>query len=264
MCFCRLFRAGLLQERRERRCALLSHSNFCCILFEPADRGEDATFAFCLGVDLTSFFGTMYLVQMNPIPKILGIEGSPRKGGNSHHLLRAVLKGAESRGITTHSVHLRDYRYEPCVGCEKCRKDKICTRFLDGMTLLYPEIQSSRGLVLVSPVHNYNVTAWMKAFIDRLYCFYEFQDTRPRQWASNLAGQGRKAVIAAVAEQECKEDMGFTLDAMRRPLEALGYVVVAEIPVLGIFDRGGVTSHPEVLEKAVQSGVRLAHALHGE
>lgn len=194
--------------------------------------------------------------------KLLGVEGSPRKGGNSHSLLQTILEGAAKQNMATKSVHLRDYRYEPCIGCEKCRKDKICTRFNDGMTLLYPELLDSRGLVLISPVHNYNITAWMKAFIDRLYCFYEFKDTRPRQWSSNLAGQGRKAVIAAVAEQENKKDMGFALDAMRMPLEALGYEIVTEIPVLKIFDRGGIKSHPDILEKARKSGAQLAEALY--
>ncbi|WP_243545263.1 flavodoxin family protein [Pseudodesulfovibrio tunisiensis] len=198
---------------------------------------------------------------MNITNAILGVEGSPRKSGNSHHLLQAVLDGAAGRGGAAKSVHLRDYRYEPCIGCEKCRRDKICTQFHDGMSLLYPELVSSRGLVLVSPVHNYNITAWMKAFIDRLYCFYEFKDTRPRQWSSNLAGQGRKAVIAAIGEQEDLRDMGFALEAMRMPLEALGYEIVAEIPIMRIFDRGRIKSYPEILEKAVQSGALLAEAL---
>lgn len=203
----------------------------------------------------------MHITNMQTTNDILGIEGSPRKNGNSHRMLQAILEGASSGKPLSRCVHLRDYRYEPCVGCEKCRKDKICTRFKDGMTLLYPELMSCRGLVLVSPVHNYNVTAWMKAFVDRLYCFYEFQDTSPRQWSSRLAGQGRKAVIAAVAEQADKRDMGFTLDAMRLPLEALGYEIVTEIPVLGIFDRGGIKSHPHILEGARQAGTRLADAL---
>ena len=192
---------------------------------------------------------------------ITGIEASPRKGGNSHVMLGAILQGAQEAGESSFMAHLRDYRYEPCVGCEACRKHKACTRFQDGMTLLYPHIEESKGLVLVSPVHNYNVTAWMKAFIDRLYCYYDFEDTRPRDWSSRLAGQGRKAVIGVVAEQMDKKDMGFALDAMRLPLTALGYDIVAELPVLGLFDRGRVAGVPEVMERARQAGRDLAGAL---
>lgn len=192
---------------------------------------------------------------------ILGVDGSPRRGGNSQALLAAVLDGAAEAGRESRAAHLMDYRFEPCVGCEKCRRDKICTRFNDGMTLLYPEIVDSRGLVLVSPVHNYNVSAMTKAFIDRLYCFYDFEDTRPRAWSSRLAGQGRKAVIAAVAEQVQRKDMGFTLEAMRLPLEALGFEIVTEVAVLGIFDRGAVRGQDAIMDEAREAGARLAQAL---
>lgn len=192
---------------------------------------------------------------------ILGIEGSPRKMGNSHKMLQAVLEGASQAGASTRAAHLRDHRFEPCIGCEACRKDKICTRFQDGMTLLYPQILEARGVVLISPVHNYNVSAWTKAFIDRLYCFYDFTDTRPRAWSSRLAGQGRKAVIGAIAEQAEKKDMGFTLEAMRLPLEALGFEIVEELAVLSLFDRGHISKHEKLMEQAKTAGHKLANAL---
>lgn len=101
----------------------------------------------------------------------------------------------------------------------------------------------------------------MKAFIDRLYCFYNFADTIPRQWSSNLANQGRKAVLAAICEQEDVKDMGFTLEAMRLPLEALGYDIVGELPVFRIFHRGKVKDDQEALAKAGKLGTLLGQAL---
>ncbi len=192
---------------------------------------------------------------------ILGIEGSPRKKGNSHQLLQAILSGAQKAGTPVHEAHLRDYRYEPCIGCEQCRKDKICTRFQDGMSLLYPLIEQAHGLVLISPVHNYNVTAWVKAFIDRLYCYYDFENTRPRAWSSRLAGHGRKAVIGAIAEQAHKKDMGIVFEAMRLPLTALGYEIIEELPVLKLFDRGAISKQQDILKQAHLAGHKLAQAL---
>lgn len=195
---------------------------------------------------------------------ILGLEGSPRKSGNSHKLLQAILQGGAdtATATTTKAVHLRDCRYEPCVGCEACRKDKTCTRFTDAMTLLYPDIDRAGGLVLVSPVHNYNVTAWMKAFIDRLYCYYDFENTRPRAWSSRLAGQGRKAVIAAIGEQERPEDLGVCIEAMRLPLQALGYEIVAELPILNLFDRGIIARHEDIMARGRLAGQQLARAIN--
>lgn len=193
--------------------------------------------------------------------KVLGVGGSPRGGGNSDILLKHMLKGVAKYKIATESMQLRNFQYQGCIGCERCRKDKICTGLKDGMSLIYPDILESRGLVLVSPTHNYNVTAWMKAFIDRLYCFYTFDDNRPRGWSSRLAGQGRKAALAAICEQENKDDMGFTLDAMRLPLQALGYEIVGELPVFRIFDRAKVKEKDEILISARKLGSDLAESL---
>jgi multimeric flavodoxin WrbA len=160
--------------------------------------------------------------NLQPQDRVLAVSGSPRRNGNSDTLVRQILDGVSEAGVDSESVRLRDVQFQGCIGCEKCRRDRICTGLLDGMSLVYPKIIASKGLVLVSPTHHYNITSWMKAFIDRLYCFYEFSDRRPGPWSSRLADQGRSAVVVAVCEQENAEDMGFTLEAMRMPLDALG------------------------------------------
>jgi len=193
--------------------------------------------------------------------KILGVSGSPRAGGNTDVLLRYFLKGAEAEGAHTEKAFLRDYAIRPCVGCEQCRKDKTCTRFFDGMQLLYPKVEEAKGLVLGSPSHNFNVTAWVKAFIDRLYPYYNFTEDRPRKYSSRLEGQGRKAIVYGVCEQTFEEGMGFTLDAMREPLRCLGYEVITEFPVAGFFDRGAVRQDQEILDRAFEEGRKLAQAL---
>lgn len=193
--------------------------------------------------------------------RVLGVGGSPRRRGNSDILLRRFLDGARREGAEVEGVHLRDYDFRPCIGCETCRKKHRCEGLNDGMQLLYPKIIASRGLILISPTHNYNVTAWMKAFIDRLYCFYDFDGERPGPWSSRLSSQGRKAVVATVCEQEDPRDMGFTLEAMRLPLEALGYEVIGELSVYRTFERGKVKEDPEALLRARDLGKDLARSL---
>ncbi len=203
----------------------------------------------------------MILEKRESLPSagsILGIGGSPRKGSNSDTLLGQILDAAQNNKARTEQVRLFDLQFQPCVGCELCRKDNRCTRFNDDMVDLYPKIIAAKGLVLVCPVHNYNITAWMKAFIDRLYCFYNFNNKRPRGWSSRLANQGRKAVIAAISEQEDKKNMGFTLEAMRLPLEALGFEIIGELPVPGIFEAGKVAEVPEIIAEARHLGSILA------
>ena len=192
---------------------------------------------------------------------ILGVSGSPRRGGNSDRVLDAILAGASEAGTDTMALHISGMEMSSCVGCERCRKDKVCTRFTDDLTPHYPQISLAEGIVLVTPVYNYNMTAWMKAFIDRLYCFYDFDNEHPRGWSSRLAGQGKAAALAIVAEQMEPEDMGVTMEAIRMPMEAYGYRIVGELAVPGVFEAGVVSERPGVLEEATELGRKLVEAV---
>jgi multimeric flavodoxin WrbA len=196
----------------------------------------------------------------SPEPRILCIGGSPRVNGNSDVVLKTIVKTVH-RDIETEIIQLRDYCFQSCIGCERCRKDKYCSGLNDGMHLIYPKLIHSQGLVLVSPTHNYNITALMKAFIDRLYCFYDFDNKCPRGWSSRLADQKRKAAIVAICEQADKKDMGFTLEAMRLPLKALGYEIIDELAIFKVFERGVVKKEGNVMANVSEIGENLVRSL---
>ncbi len=61
-----------------------------------------------------------------PERRITGIGASPRKGGNSDVLMKHILNGAGRSGVAVEAVRLTGYQFQPCIGCEKCRKDAIC------------------------------------------------------------------------------------------------------------------------------------------
>ncbi len=194
---------------------------------------------------------------MNTI-QILGIGASPRKDGNTDILLDEFLKGAKSAGATTKKIFLRDCLVNSCIGCEACRKTGTCSRFHDDMEAIYPLIDSSEGIVMGSPTYNYNITAMLKAFIDRLYCFYEFSDQRPGPYSSKLADRGKKALVFSVCEQVKNEEMGFELEAMARPLEALGYEIFDKYRSSGYFEKGVVSEDNTELQRAFEAGRKLA------
>ena len=193
----------------------------------------------------------------------LGIGGSPRRNGNWDTLLDNVLQGARDAGTATETIQLREHSVQSCIGCERCRRDLRCTGPQDDMQVIYPKLEQCKGPVAVSPLHGYTVSALMKAFLDRLYCYYDFAEPRPGPVASRLAGQGRKAVIVAVGEQDTYElgGMDSTLVILRRNLDILGFEIVSELPVLGAFERGHVLKQPEVLAAAEELGATLAHAV---
>lgn len=194
--------------------------------------------------------------------RVLGIGGSPRRGGNSDILMKRMLTGVQDGGVETEEVQLRNYQFQSCIGCELCRRKKHCVSLLDGMQLIYPKIEEASGLIAISPIYSYNMTALMKAFIDRLSAFYDFSEQRPGQWASRLENQGRKAIVAAIGEQPNEAGgMDLTLETFRRSINALGYEIIGELPVMGIFHKGRIKDLPEVLDQAEALGRKLAALL---
>ena len=57
--------------------------------------------------------------------------------------------------------------------------------------------------------------------------------------------------------------MGFTLEAMRKPLEALGYEIIGELAVLRIFDKAKVKQDQETMAKAHELGIKLSQSIQG-
>lgn len=190
--------------------------------------------------------------------RVLLVNGSPRPGGNTQGLLQSALEGVAQAGAQGELINLCGYSLGPCLGCERCRRDQACTQLDDDMQLLYPKIEAARGLILGSPTHNYNLTAWMKAFIDRLYCFYDFSDDRPRAYSSRLADAPRFAAVLAVCEQPDEKDLGVTLPALELPLPPLGYTLCGRLAAVGFFDAGAVKGDAGLMARARDLGRDLA------
>jgi multimeric flavodoxin WrbA len=99
--------------------------------------------------------------------RVLGVIGSPRKGGNTELLVNEVLKAAASAGAKTETMFLSDYNLAPCDDCQACFKTKNCV-ITDDWKELFRRVAEADALVLGSPVYFGGVTAQVKTFIDRI------------------------------------------------------------------------------------------------
>jgi multimeric flavodoxin WrbA len=195
------------------------------------------------------------------IVKILAVSGSPRKRGNTSLLLDEALSYANKENIETEKIELYDFNFSDCKGCEGCKSSLKCV-IQDDMQTLYPKILESDALILGSPTYFYNITAKMKAFIDRMYCYELFDEEQRNVWiALNECIQIKYALVISVCEQSTAEDAGFTSEAMAKPLEALGYRVVEKVRVLNAFEKGDVLSYQNELKKVRGAGKKLIKTL---
>ncbi|MGZ4906557.1 MAG: flavodoxin family protein [Halobacteriota archaeon] len=100
---------------------------------------------------------------------VIAINGSPRKDGNTAILIRHVLAELEREGVDTELVQLAGERIRGCTACTHCieNRDQRCAFDDDIANECIAKMTEADGIILGSPVYFSDVTAEMKALIDR-------------------------------------------------------------------------------------------------
>jgi len=101
--------------------------------------------------------------------KVLAINGSARADGNTAILLNTALAELEAEGIDTELVQLAGKNLSGCIACYKCfeRKNRRCSIDTDTMNDCIEKMIAADGILLGSPVYFADITANMKALIER-------------------------------------------------------------------------------------------------
>ncbi len=101
--------------------------------------------------------------------KVVAFNGSPRKDGNTTILINHVFDELRKGGITTELVQLAGKKIHGCIACNKCfdDKDRHCSVKEDDLNECIDKMIWADGIILGSPVYFADVTAEMKALIDR-------------------------------------------------------------------------------------------------
>ncbi len=101
--------------------------------------------------------------------KVIAINGSPRKDGNTAILIRTMLEELKNENIDTELVQLAGEKIRGCTACMKCIEnwDRRCVFDDDIVNDCIEKMAEADGIILGSPVYFSDVTAEMKALIDR-------------------------------------------------------------------------------------------------
>ena len=101
--------------------------------------------------------------------KAVAFNGSPRRGGNTEALLLKVLEPLDEAGIETEFVQVGATAIRGCTACGACMKhqDTRCSIDTDNFNDLFEKMLAADAIILGSPTYFSDVTAEMKALIDR-------------------------------------------------------------------------------------------------
>jgi len=135
--------------------------------------------------------------------KVVAFNGSPRKNGNTSIALQIALDELKNEGIETEIVQFGSEGIEDCTACMACikNKDRKCIIDSDNLNKYIEKMIEADGVILGSPVYFGNVTAQMKAFIDRVgFVSRANGDLFKRKVGAGVAVNRRAGALATFAD----------------------------------------------------------------
>ena len=180
---------------------------------------------------------------------ILALVGSPRLGGNTDFLVDQVLEEAAKLGAKAEKIILSRYKVAPCLGHDDCGSFESCVQN-DDTSWILDRFCEADGVILATPVYYFNVSAQLKAFMDRNHFLYKH----------NRKSKAKSVGIIVVAESQGIEDTVHTLKRYinasfnvpkDRILEFHGYA----------YALGEAKNNPLLLERAREFGRRIVKSL---
>lgn len=112
--------------------------------------------------------------------KALILDGGPRRKGVTSKLATMVADALTQKGAEVCYERVYALKVKPCVGCLKCRPDKVCALPQDDAQRIALQIEEADMLILASPTYWGNITGPMKTLIDKLVTTFEYISTKER------------------------------------------------------------------------------------
>ncbi|MEW6410467.1 MAG: flavodoxin family protein [Nitrospirota bacterium] len=187
---------------------------------------------------------------------IIGLAGSPRRGGNTEILLDESLLGAASNGATGEKIIVSELNISPCRSCNKCLKTGECV-IKDDMQILYRKFMDTDRIIVASPIYFQGVTAQIKALIDRCQALWSrryilkipIKDRGIKRIGATIFAGGQKNLLRNFDGAEMTVGSFFRVLYMEYNYR---------LNFGGIDSKGTIKKHPEAIKQAYDIGVILA------
>ncbi|MBY0758048.1 flavodoxin family protein [Sellimonas caecigallum] len=176
--------------------------------------------------------------------KIVILNGSPRKKGNTSALIKAFTEGAESAGNAVKEFFLDSMNIHGCKGCFGGHSNQECPCVQkDDMSKIYPSVRDCDVIVLASPLYYWNMSGQLRTTVDRLFALEEGD-------GNLLRGHNRSSALLMAAEGNDFRDVLLYYDHLMEHLKwkNLGHVLAG-----GNGDIGDIDGKPE-LQQAFELG----------
>jgi multimeric flavodoxin WrbA len=184
--------------------------------------------------------------------EVLGINGSPRIGGNTDILLDKVLDGCRDRGARAEKVILNTIKFSPCQECANVRDDGSCL-IEDDMQLLYRKIEEADVIILASPIFFGSLSAQAKMMIDRFQCSWRAKYILKK----DIFTRKRKGAFISVEASDRKDFFDNAKSIVKNLFAVINVDYAQELFCSSVDDKGAILKRPDILKKASELGQRI-------
>jgi multimeric flavodoxin WrbA len=191
---------------------------------------------------------------------VLGFQGSPRKKGNTSFLLSTFMQAVEKLGAQTRIIEVAQKNIIPCKEYVVCEKKGFCPIDDDIKTEIYPLIRQAEVVVLASPIFFFNMTAQLKAVVDRCQLFWA---RKYKLGLTDPAKQTKRGFLLSVGASKGKslfEGLQLTAKYFFDAIDARFEDSLTYREIEGPKD---MAKHPNVLEDVEKAAVALIKPLLG-
>lgn len=189
--------------------------------------------------------------------KIVIVQGSPRKNGNTRSIAAIAIAVAKENGASVTEIDAVDLKFkEPgCLGCQKCQEsDGFKCVLNDEIAQKVATITEYDAIVLSTPIYWWSYPAQLKIFIDRMYSLSKLTD--PENYSSALAG--KTLGILATGGGGLEGNLTLLEAQWKNPADMLGSRFISCLFPNVLSEPGSLVKDPSAMEKAKEFGRALA------
>lgn len=194
--------------------------------------------------------------------RIIGIVGSPRRGGNTEFLVKEALNAAKEAGVEEiEMITLAEKTILPCNGCECCIETGECV-IDDDMQQIYPKLLAADGIIFGAPVYMWGICGLAKVFIDRTTCLGVSHAAIAPRFRSRIAhlGKGLRDKVGGIVVVTGRVG-GVTVFTQISNFFLIHRITVAGGAIAFGFQKGDVSKDEQGLNEARWTGKAVARAL---
>ena len=180
---------------------------------------------------------------------VLGINGSPRIGGNTDILLDIALEGARSKGAKIEKIILNKLKFSLCQECDKVRDDGSCI-IEDDMQSIYKKIDEADAIILASPIFFGSISAQTKMMIDRFQCLWRAKYILK----TDILQKKKKGAFISVEGSTRKDFFDNAKSIVKNLFATIDAEYSEELFCPGVDEKASVLKHPDFLKKAFELG----------